>query len=118
MLNWKNMVLSILVHIMNLFQSHLSSAIGQNSSDIKAGRPGMRGMMVVSRAIIVEPAAFNPTNPAIIILVCGDSGSSSMATEFTLSGSTLAALQVTTVLVHCLMYKLSNTDISQKNKFT
>lgn len=62
--------------------------------------------MVVSRAIIVEPAAFNPTNPAIIILVCGDSGSSSMATEFTLSGSTLAALQVTTVLVHCLTYSV------------
>lgn len=54
----------------------------------------MRGMMVVSRAIIVDPAAFRPTNPAIISLACGDSGSSSMATEFTLSGSTLAALQV------------------------
>ena len=72
--------------------TYLNSAIGQNRSETKASRPGMRGMMVVSRAIIVDPAAFRPTNPAIISLACGDSGSSSMATEFTLSGSTLAAL--------------------------
>ena len=58
-----------------------------------AASPGIRGSMVVSLAIMEDPPGFKPTNPAHSNLMWGSCGSSSIATEFTLSGSILAFLE-------------------------
>lgn len=72
--------------------NYLNSATGVNSNIMIAGSPGISGITVVSLATTEEPLGFKPTKPATIILWWGSWGSSSMVTEFTLSGSTLVAL--------------------------
>lgn len=72
---------------------YLSSATGQNMSDIRDGKPGNAGKMVVSLATIEDCDGFRLTNPAIINRSYWFSGSASTATEFTLSGSNFTDLR-------------------------
>ena len=44
--------------------TYLNSATGVKRRVIMAASPGIRGSMVVSRAIIEDPPGFKPTNPA------------------------------------------------------
>ena len=73
--------------------AYLNSATGVKRRVIIAASPGIRGSMVVSLAIMEDPPGFKPTNPAHSNLMWGSCGSSSIATEFTLSGSILAFLE-------------------------
>ena len=74
-------------------ETYLNSATGVKRRVIIAASPGIRGSMVVSLAIMEDPPGFKPTNPAHSNLMWGSCGSSSIATEFTLSGSILAFLE-------------------------
>lgn len=75
------------------FLNDLYSTNGANIRVTKAGKPGICGKMVVFLAIILFPDGFSPMKLDTInreYLFCG---SSSIATEFTLSGSIFTDLK-------------------------
>ena len=76
---------------------YLSSHVGQKSRETRAFSPCMCGMWVVCRAIMVDPDGLRPTWAATIMRACLSWGSSSSATEFTLSRSMRAALEIQTI---------------------
>ena len=79
--------------------TNLSSAMGVKRRHMMACMPGICGMIVVSRAMMVRPSGLRLRKADTIMRTNLFCGSTSMAAELTLSGSTRTLLEVRRIVV-------------------